>query len=428
LRFLHAADVHLGYQQYNSKERFNDFGRAFLHIVDQAGAGAGQAREQRADFVLLAGDLFEKRTVDPLAMYQAVDGLRALQGAGIPVIAVEGNHERAHYRDQLSWLEFLDGIGLLTLLDAPLREGRLALEPHAPEEGGAYVDLAGGVRVYGLRYYGAATERVLALFEKALSDLPGLRPAYSILLMHAGLEGILPRCSGAAPRQALEPLRPWIDYVALGHIHKPYEVDGWIYNPGSLETWAMDEVSWTDRGYYAVELSTRSAVGHRARLIPTARRHFERLCISVETCPAPQAVYDVVQAALGRVRLPPSDQRPVVEVTLEGTLPFDRSDLDLGYVETMAREALDPLLVRVQNATVPSAFQVNVRQGTPRAELEQQVLSELIERDSRYRQDAAAWARVALDLKRLALEGSSPEAILEHLRRRWSEIAAAREP
>jgi DNA repair exonuclease SbcCD nuclease subunit len=36
MKFLHAADVHLGYQQYGSKERFNDFSKAFLHIVSPA--------------------------------------------------------------------------------------------------------------------------------------------------------------------------------------------------------------------------------------------------------------------------------------------------------------------------------------------------------------------------------------------------------
>ena len=415
MRFLHTADIHLGYQQYNSKERFNDFGRAFLHVV-------GQAREEKADFVLLAGDFFEKRTVDPLAMRQAVEGLRDLQDAGIPVIAVEGNHERAHYRDQLSWLEFLDGIGLLILLNVRVRDGKLHLDPYSPEEGGAYVDLPGGVRVYGLKYYGAATERVLALFQEALSGLDGPRPAYSILLMHAGLEGILPRCSGAVSRRAVEPLRPSFDYLALGHIHKPYNIDGWIYNPGSLETWAMDEVAWSDRGYYVVDLATRSAVAHQARLVPTPRRHFERLRVSVETCPSPEAVYDAVRAHLSRLQLPPSGLSPVVELTLEGTLSFDRLQLDLGYVETLAREALDPLLVRIQNVTVPTEFEVNVRQGTNRAEIEHQVLCELIERDGRYRASADAWAQVAIDLKRMALEGNSPEAILSHLRRKRAEL------
>jgi len=42
--FIHIADIHLGYQQYGSKERFGNFGR------------------QQVGFVLLTDDLFEKRT------------------------------------------------------------------------------------------------------------------------------------------------------------------------------------------------------------------------------------------------------------------------------------------------------------------------------------------------------------------------------
>ena len=36
MQFMHVADVCLGYQQYGSKERFDDFSRVFLRIVDQA--------------------------------------------------------------------------------------------------------------------------------------------------------------------------------------------------------------------------------------------------------------------------------------------------------------------------------------------------------------------------------------------------------
>lgn len=416
MRFLHIADIHLGYQQYNSRERFNDFGRAFLHVVEQA-------RKQQVDFVLLAGDLFEKRTVDPLAMRQAVEGLQQLRDAQIPIIAVEGNHERAHYRDQYSWLEFLAAIGLLTLLDARVQDGRIRLEPYS-EGSGAYVDLPGGVRVYGLKYYGAMTGRVLPLFQQALAELDGPRPAYSILLTHAGLEGILPRCSGAVSRAAVAPLHESINYLALGHIHKPYEVDGWIYNPGSLETWAMDEASWTERGYYAVDLAAHSAMAHQAQLIPTPRRRFERLRVSVTSCRTPQAVYEAVEARLGRLRAAADDGRPpVIELTLEGTLTFDRLELDLGRIETLVKEALTPLLARVQNATVPTEFEINIREGTTRAELEQQVLCEMIERDGRYRAAAGEWAQVALDLKHMVLEGRPPDTILDYLRHRRSELA-----
>jgi DNA repair protein SbcD/Mre11 len=148
MHFLHIADVHLGYQQYGLKDRFNDFSRAFLHLVDDA-------CDQAVDFVLLAGDLFHKRTVDPLAMRVAIAGLEQLQEAGISVLAVEGNHEKAYYRDQFSWVDFLDAMGYLRLLNSTFKKGRPILEPHG-DEGGAYVDLplddGGAVRVYGLKY------------------------------------------------------------------------------------------------------------------------------------------------------------------------------------------------------------------------------------------------------------------------------------
>ncbi len=420
MRFLHMADIHLGYQQYNSRERFDDFARAFLHVVDEAIA-------KQVDSILLAGDFFEKRTVDPLAMRQAVEGLRRLQAAGIRVIAVEGNHERAHYRDQYSWLEFLDAIGLITLLDPAVRDGQLCLAPYASEGGGAYVDLPGGIRIYGLKYYGASTERVLGLFAQGLAEMEGPRPAYSVLLMHAGLEGILPRCSGAVSRQAMEPLRPWISYVALGHIHKPYEVDGWIYNPGSLETWAMDESEWTDRGYYLVELAAHSAMAHQARLIPTPRRRFVRLRVSATECPTPEAVYDAVRAKTelaAAARGIKEGERPVVELTLEGSLSFDRFDLDLGHVEAIVKETFAPLVARVQNAATPPEFDVSVRQGASRAELEHQVLCELVERDERFRPEAARWAEVAVELKGMALDGRSPDDVLGYLQRKRGELAA----
>ena len=35
-RFIHAADIHLGYEQYNLTARANDFARAYLAMIDYA--------------------------------------------------------------------------------------------------------------------------------------------------------------------------------------------------------------------------------------------------------------------------------------------------------------------------------------------------------------------------------------------------------
>jgi DNA repair protein SbcD/Mre11 len=422
MRFMHIADVHLGYQQYGSKERFNDFSAVFLHIVEQAIA-------QQVAFLLVAGDLFEKRTVDPLAMRVAVEGLRMLQEAGIPVLAVEGNHEKAHYRDQYSWVDFLDGLGYLHLLNPRFEEERVILEPYG-EEGGAYLDLPGGVRVYGIKYYGASTGKVFGLFTQALAEIDHSDVQFTILMAHAGLEGQLPRYSGTLTHNDLAPLREQIDYLALGHIHKPYTAEGWIYNPGSPETWSIEETAWPERGYFLVEVQPGSNPNHQARLVSTPRRPFHRSRLEVDALTEPNTLYDAVRKLLQREGSSvPREPAPVVELTLSGILPFNRFDLDLDFVKTLIEEAWSPLVTRVQNRTTPADFEVAVDMEASRPELERAIIRELLERDARYRSAAEEWAQIALDVKRLALEDSTPEAVIDHLRRARAElVTSAGEP
>ena len=135
LEFLHAADIHLGYQQYGLGERYDDFVDAFRWVIDTA-------LDERVDFLLLAGDLFEKRTLDPRTLLIAVNEFQRLRDAGIPVVAIEGNHERT-YGDSLSWMEYLCQSDLLYLLDCS-RRGQ-AWTPQlwdSVERTGGYVDLA----------------------------------------------------------------------------------------------------------------------------------------------------------------------------------------------------------------------------------------------------------------------------------------------
>ena len=422
ITFMHIADIHLGYQQYGLQERFDDFSHTFLNLVDQAIA-------RQVNFVLLAGDLFEKRTVDPLAMRVAIAGLVQLQEAGIPVLAVEGNHERAYYQEQYSWMDFLDALNYLRLLNPRFEGGVSILEPHG-EDGGAYVDLtlrqAQGkrlnIRVYGLQYYGASINKAVQDFTAAVADMDHSHIQYTILMLHAGLEGQLEHV-GRLKYNDLAPLRDVVDYVALGHIHKPYIIEDWIYNPGSPETNSMDETTWPERGCFFVEIQLGETPPHRVDLSPASRRAFHRFRVPVDALETPYAVYDAVRHLT--VREAPrvtQSQRPVVEVTLSGVLPFNRYDLDMNYVEQMVAEAWSPLVARVRNQTLPVEFEIQVDEAASRPELERAVVQDLLSRDARFRPAAAAWATGALDLKRLVLEGSAPEAIIAHLRHLRSVI------
>jgi hypothetical protein len=113
----------------------------------------------------------------------------------------------------------------------------------------------------------------------------------------------------------------------------------------------------------------------------------------------------------------------VIELILGGVLPFNRFDLDLGYVESLLEEAWSPLIIRVNNRATPSEFDINVDTEAARPELERGIIQELLERDARFRPAAEAWTKIALDLKRMMLEGSPPQAVIDALREAKAEIS-----
>lgn len=411
-RFLHFADCHLGYWQYNQRERYNDFGRAFVNVVDTA-------RAEKVDFVLLAGDLFHKRSIEALTLNQAMSGLERLKAAGIPCIAVEGNHELAYHDEKLGWVEMLAARQLLTLLQPKLVDGVLQLSPHHNRQG-AYIDPLPGLRVFGLRYYGAVTDKMVQMYAEQMAKLPRDGIEYTIFVTHAGVEGVLPEQGGLSLRQ-WSVLRPWVDYLALGHIHKPYDFEEWIYNPGSLECCAINETAWPERGYFLVEIDTAIEPKHRAQLKANRRRIFHRLMLKTDLLASPQALLDQCRELCTRrardlaVQRLAADSRPVVELQLHGVLPFDRGALDLKAVEQIVVECFEPLVPLIKNFTQPVDRVIEAADGMSRSELERLVVNSLLERDVRFRDHSGHWTTVALTLKSLALGDASPDVIVAEL-------------
>jgi DNA repair exonuclease SbcCD nuclease subunit len=426
-RFLHMADCHLGYRQYNLRERFNDFGQAFHDVV-------GTAIAEKVDFVLLAGDLFQKRAIDALTLNHAIVGLERLAAAHIPCIAVEGNHEHAYYDDYIGWMKFLAVRQLLVLLDPEFEAGKPQLGAYA-RRSGSYIDPLPGVRIHGLRYLGASTGRALEAYTAALQEVPRDGVEYAIFLTHAGVEGEMPEQVGGLTMRQLAPLRDYADYVALGHIHKPFERDAWVYNPGSLETCSTLEAYWANRGYYLVDVDTsREGPKHVATLHANRRRAFHLMTLKVDTLLSPDHLYDECRSFLTRkahdqgvARLGPAD-RPVVALNLSGVLPFDRAALDLGRLEELVRECYTPLHVMVQNRTHSADYAVEAGETLSRPVLERQVLAGLFERDARFREHSQAWARAALSLKTLVLDGAEPQAIVDELEARMAAIEQEGKP
>ncbi|MFC7069286.1 DNA double-strand break repair protein Mre11 [Halobaculum lipolyticum] len=125
-RIIHTGDTHIGYRQYHSPERRADFLRAFERVVADAVDGD-------VDAVVHAGDLFHDRRPDLPDLLGVLSALRELDDAGIPFLAVVGNHESTRGGQ---WLDLFESLGLATRLgEEPTTVGDTAFYglDHVPE-------------------------------------------------------------------------------------------------------------------------------------------------------------------------------------------------------------------------------------------------------------------------------------------------------
>src|SRR4051812_27126375 len=140
MKLVHVADIHLGRRRLDGRLPDQDFADAFAFI-------AGKAIEEKADAFLIAGDLLDRAQVEPPHLRQAQQVLLKLKQAGVPVLAIEGNHDKSSiHSDAPTWLQYLAEDELLILLQTRFdKSGPLLTEWEDPRKGGSWLDI-GGVR------------------------------------------------------------------------------------------------------------------------------------------------------------------------------------------------------------------------------------------------------------------------------------------
>lgn len=334
IRFIHCSDLHLGYNQFGSEDRFLDFGRAFFHIVDDA-----VARE--VDYFLIAGDFFNKRMINSRTLSQAIEGLERLRDAGIQVIAIEGNHDKAPYEDKDSWMHFLGERGFIHLLKPTVQDGRLVLDSNS-------VLSFPGIRFVGLGYFGSMTERRLAELQEILTPSED----FTVLLLHSAADRLLHL--GGVSLEAFAGLEDVVDYVAMGHIHERYEINDWLYNPGAPESWDLGEAH-KEKGYYhAVITNGKKKVEH----IPSIRRPIYHIQLDVSGTLTLEQVYEkCLQAVLDRHD--EGDGRVIVRLVLKGHVPFNPLAIDQARLTEDIQDALAPIHVEVINQTIQEGHELD---------------------------------------------------------------------
>jgi DNA repair protein SbcD/Mre11 len=410
-KFLHLSDVHLGCRRYNIEERTKDFFRSWDDVIRK------HALPNEVDFVLVAGDFFDRRQIDPQTMNHALAGLQLLKDARIPVVAIEGNHDRRDAVSPYSWMRSFSQAGFLVLLEPVSdEESPLSFAPWDEEtRAGSYIDIK-GARIFGTHWYGTSANAAMGILADALRRARD-ESQFHILMLHTDVEGQLNRPIPALSVEKLKELRTLVEYVALGHTHKRFQLDEWAFNPGSLEACSIDEYR-EERGLYLVEVGDDARV--KAKFINDyVQRPFQRLTFDVSGAESPEAVHaGVIEMIKRDARAHDADSdtpAPIIEINLRGHLGFKNSLLDLRKMREEALAETGALHVMLKNQSVPVEYAVaaGLDADTSRAHRERRIVEDLIARDTRYRDNAREMAELVLEAKRRALGDETPESILE---------------
>ncbi|MDQ3180786.1 MAG: DNA repair exonuclease [Acidobacteriota bacterium] len=410
MKFLHISDVHLGCTRYQLAESPRDFFDAWIDVLQK------YAIDEQVDFVLMCGDFFHKRNVPPETMNYAFAGLSLLKEAGIPVVAIEGNHDQKANDTDHSWLNSLAKWNLLKLLEPKNIDGKITLAAWDDENGvGGFIDI-GRARIFGSSWYGASANWAIPMLTDAIKG--NLREgAFHILLLHTDVEGHQTHPIPALSLSNLKELKSVTNYVGLGHTHKSYEIDNWAFNPGSLEVTSIDEYRET-RGAFLVEVSDNLEISAK-HINDYRQRPFQRLTFDVSGYAETKDITESVLAKVKREARAAEEHspKPIIEITLRGHLGFPNSLLETNVIREEAQKLTDALHIRLKNHTAPIEYAVaaDVGEDISREQLERRVVEDLIIRDNRYKIRAEEMAEAVIGAKRMALSDETPDKIVDFI-------------
>lgn len=218
MKLIHLSDLHLG-KRVNEFSMLEDQGfilRKILEIIDQ----------ERPDGVLIAGDVYDKSVPSAEAVALLDDFLVHLSRRKLQVFAISGNHdspERMAFGGRL-----MEGSGVHL---APVYNGKVTPTALTDEYGQVNVYLLPFVKPAHVRRW--FPDREIASYTDALATAIGTmgvdQTQRNVLVTHQFVTGGQ-RCDseevsvGGTDNVDVSVFAPF-DYVALGHLHGPQQVE-----------------------------------------------------------------------------------------------------------------------------------------------------------------------------------------------------------
>jgi exonuclease SbcD len=320
VKLLHTADVHLGFKTHGRRDPETGLNTRLLDVQASLDTVVQRALDADVDAFLFCGDAYH--TADPTPTQQKifVQCLRPLAEADIPIVLIVGNHDHPVTFGRASSLDIFDHVtgevhcyrkpapnvqvidtksGPLQLIPLPwpIRSQILAKDEYrtmSPDE----------LRQFIEEHYVTYVQRRTT---EIRGEEPGVTPdgtervlspdVPTVLAGHVTVQGAALAGSEHTTTIASEPtftvgqlaVRP-IDYVALGHVHRPQDrnEDGHppVVYAGSIERVTFNEAD-EPKGFQLVDIDpSRDPVTHTT-FVETPARPFVAVQVDVRDADEP---------------------------------------------------------------------------------------------------------------------------------------------
>jgi exonuclease SbcD len=344
MKILHFADAHIDMANYGRHDpgtglplRVLDFLKSLDTIVDAAIA-------EQVDMVIFAGDAYKDRSPAPTFQREWGRRIIRLSRAGIPTFLLVGNHDmspaagRAHAIQEFDTLQIphvrvLQKPGFLNADELGLPVQMIAIP---------YISRSG--LMAALEASGADRAEVYSEIEKRLTDLmmgwlENADPSLPVILTaHASVQGasygsertVMLGADFVLPASLVKDRR--LDYVALGHIHKPQDLNEGqhppVIYPGSIER--VDFGECRDDKFYVLAEVTKGQTQVEWRKLDGVRPFVDRRAVLGSVLPVPArgsrdegSAENVTQSLLSALPMSNDLEGAIVRLTVEYPRDWD---------------------------------------------------------------------------------------------------------
>jgi DNA repair protein SbcD/Mre11 len=294
MKLLHFADAHIDMANYGRHDPETGLPLRVLDFLKSLDAIVDAAISERVDMVIFAGDAYKDRSPAPTFQREWGKRIIRLSQAKIPTLLLVGNHDlspaagRAHAIQefdtlQVPFVKVLQKPEFLTqqdLWDVPVQV--IAMPWISRSALMANLELSGAEPT---EVFSSLESRISSLIENWLEEADKDLPL--VLTAHASVEGatfgaermVMLGSDLVLPTALVKDKR--LDYVAMGHIHKPQDVNKGghppVIYPGSIERVDFGEAK--DDKFFIVAEVARGETKVEWRKIEGTRPFIERRAV-----------------------------------------------------------------------------------------------------------------------------------------------------